>query len=175
LRESSAIDQRSGVSARFAIAGAETVAAAALHRATAQGEPEAVARVVDVETAVDVLRGKVEFETGEEGREREILAHLLRVATAETCREHFRGIDFGPLVTALDGGILVTTGAQVTARAFLDALPVLGESELYDDVAQRFDASTTGERASAVELALEGLFLARKIAKESGGGSTVYG
>ncbi len=78
LRESSAVDQRSGVSARFAIAGAETIAAAALHRATAQGEPEAVARVVDLETAVDVLGGKVEFESGEEGRELEVLDHLLR-------------------------------------------------------------------------------------------------
>ena len=44
LRESSSVDQRSGVSARFAIAGAETIAAAALHRATSQGEDEAVAR-----------------------------------------------------------------------------------------------------------------------------------
>jgi magnesium chelatase subunit I len=34
LRESEAVDQRAGVSARFAIAGAETIAAAALHRAT---------------------------------------------------------------------------------------------------------------------------------------------
>ena len=37
--------------------------------------------------AVDVLGGKIEFETGEEGRERDILAHLLRTATAETVRE----------------------------------------------------------------------------------------
>ena len=49
LRESSAVDQRSGVSARFAIAGAETIAAAALHRATVQGEDDAVARVVDLQ------------------------------------------------------------------------------------------------------------------------------
>src|SRR5688572_28415304 len=69
LRESSSVDQRSGVSARFAIAGAETIAAAALHRATVRGEEAAVARVVDLQTAVDVLGGKVEFETGEEGRE----------------------------------------------------------------------------------------------------------
>jgi magnesium chelatase subunit I len=70
LRASNAVDQRSGVSARFAIAGAETIAAAALHRATRQDEERAVARVVDLETAVDVLGGKIEFETGEEGRER---------------------------------------------------------------------------------------------------------
>ena len=37
LRESPAVNQRSGVSARFAIAGAETIAAAALHRATLRG------------------------------------------------------------------------------------------------------------------------------------------
>lgn len=175
LRESTAVDQRSGVSARFAIAGAETIAAAALHRASIQGEPDAVARVVDLETAVDVLGGKVEFESGEEGREREILSHLLRLATAETCREHFRGLDFGPLVAALDGGVLVTTGAQVTAKAFLDTLPSLGTSPLYDAVTERMGAVSAGERASAIELALEGLYLARKIAKESGGGATVYG
>ena len=103
LRESSAVDQRSGVSARFAIAGAETIAAAALHRATIQGEDEAVARVVDLETAVDVLGGKIEFESGEEGREDEILTHLLRTATAETVRAHFRGLDFALLVDAHRG------------------------------------------------------------------------
>src|SRR5699024_10177795 len=36
LRESSAVDQRAGVSARFAIAGAETIAAGALHRSNVE-------------------------------------------------------------------------------------------------------------------------------------------
>ncbi len=175
LRESTAVDQRSGVSARFAIAGAETVAASALHRATSQGEREAVARVVDLETAVEVLGGKVEFETGEEGRERDILTHVLRTATAETVREHFRGIDLGLLVAALQGELMVTTGEQVTAQAFLDGLPVLGESDVYDQLCERVGAHTSGERASAIELALEGLYLARKISKESVGGTTIYG
>jgi magnesium chelatase subunit I len=175
LRESSSVDQRSGVSARFAIAGAETIAAAALHRATSQGEGEAVARVVDLETAVDVLGGKIEFESGEEGRETEILTHLLRTATAETVRHLFRGLDFALLVEALEGGMMVTTGEQVTARDFLTGLPVLGESELYDEVCDRVGASNDGERAGAIELALEGLYLARKISKESGGGEVVYG
>ena len=175
LRESSAVDQRSGVSARFAIAGAETIAAAALHRATTQGEDEAVARVVDLETAVEVLGGKIEFEAGEEGREREILTHLLRTATAETVRQHFRGLDLALLVAAIEDGAMVTTGEQVTARDFLTGLPVLGESELYDDVCDRLAASTDGHRAGAIELALEGLYLARKVGKETTGGETVYG
>jgi magnesium chelatase subunit I len=175
LRESNSVDQRSGVSARFAIAGAETVAASALHRATRQGEERAVARVVDLETAVDVLGGKIEFETGEEGRELEILTHLLRTATAEAVRGHFRGIDFALLVDRIEAGQMVTTGEQVTARDFLMGLPVLGESDLYDQVCDRLDAGNDGERAGAIELALEGLYLARKISKESGGGETVYG
>jgi magnesium chelatase subunit I len=175
LRGSSAVAQRSGVSARFAIAGAETIAAAALHRATVQGEAEPVARVVDLETAVEVLGGKIEFESGEEGREREVLTHLLRTATAETVRQHFRGLDFAVLVDALESGIMITTGEQVSARDFLTGLPVLGESELYDDVCDRLGAGNDGQRAGAIELALEGLYLARKVSKESGGGETVYG
>jgi magnesium chelatase subunit I len=175
LRDSSSVDQRSGVSARFSIAAAETVAAAALHRATLQGEDEPVARLVDLEAAVDTLRGKVEFETGEEGREDEILTHLLRSATAETVRQHFRGLDFSLLVDRIEAGQMVTTGEQVTARDFLTGLPVLGESELYDEVCDRLGATNDGQRAGAIELALEGLYLARKISKETGGGETVYG
>jgi magnesium chelatase subunit I len=175
LRESQAVDQRSGVSARFAIAGAETIAAAALHRATTQGEDEAVARVVDLETAVDVLGGKIEFETGEEGRETEILTHLLRTAVAETVRAHLAGIDLRLLVDAIESGAMVSTGARVGAREFLAGLPVLGESDLYDEVCDRVGASNDGERAAAIELALEGLYLARKIGKDTDAGETVYG
>ena len=64
---------------------------------------------------------------------------------------------------------------RVSAREFLDGLPVLGESDVYDAVCERLDATTDGERASALELALEGLYLARRIAKDSADGETVYG
>jgi magnesium chelatase subunit I len=175
LRESSAVDQRSGVSARFSIAGAETIAAAALHRATVQGEEQAVARPVDLNTAVEVLSGKVEFESGEEGREEEILTHLLRTATAETVRTSMRGIDFALLVDAIENGATITTGEQTSARDFLTGLPVLGESELYDEVGDRLGATNDGHRAGAIELALEGLYLARRIGKDSDGTETIYG
>ncbi|MDU0315227.1 ATP-binding protein [Phycicoccus sp. M110.8] len=175
LRESSSVDQRSGVSARFAIAGAETVAASALHRATRQGEDEAVARVVDLDSAVEVLGGKIEFETGEEGREQEVLTHLLRTAVAETARRHLGGIDLALLVSALENGASVTTGEQVSARDVLTGLPVLGESDLYDQLADRLGATTDGGRAGAVELALEALYLGRRIDKDSADGEVVYG
>ncbi|MDR7328968.1 sigma 54-interacting transcriptional regulator [Corynebacterium guangdongense] len=175
LRESPAVNQRSGVSARFTIAGAETVAAAAKHRSVVKHEPEAVARLVDLEAAVDVLAGKVEFEPGEEGREWQIMEYLLRTATAEAVRPRVRELDFAPLIAALDGSTTVSTGERVTAAEFLAGLPDLGESTLYEDIAAAFDASSEGERAAAVELALEALYLSRKISKDSGEGETIYG
>ena len=56
---------------------------------------------------------KVEFEAAEEGRELEILGHLLRTATAETVRQHFRGLDFALLVDAIEAGSMVTVTSRV--------------------------------------------------------------
>jgi len=166
LRESTAVDQRSGVSARFAIAAAETVAAAALRRSSIRREGEAVARIVDLDTASDVLTGKVEFESGHEGREEPVMEHLLRMAVADTARSRLRGIDLSLLVAGIEEGSEVATGDDVTSADLLAALPVLGESDLYDRIAERLAARTDGERASAIELALEGLYLARKVSKD---------
>ena len=181
LRTSEAINQASGVSARFAIAGAETVAAAARRRAAVRGVDdddntgEVVARLVDVEAAVDVLRGKIEFEPGEEGREPEILRYLLRSATIDVVRDLFRGVDMAPLVEAFDGERTLTTGANVTAAEFLADLPELREPGLYDEIAECADAGNVGERAGAIELALEGLYLSRRLSKETGDGAAIYG
>ena len=172
LRESSSIDQRSGVSARFAIAAAETVAAAARHRSAVLGEQDPVARVVDLGTVIDVLRGKLEFESGEEGREQAVLEHLLRRATADTAQRLLGGIDVGPLVVAIEGGTAVTTGERVSARDVLAAVP---EVPAIAKVQERLGAQSDGQRAAAVELALEALYLAKRIDKVSGEGETVYG
>jgi len=171
LRESHSVDQRSGVSARFAIAAAETVAASARHRSAVLGEDESVARVVDLSTVIDVLRGKLEFESGEEGRELAVLEHLLRRATADTAQKVLGGIDVAPLVAAVADST-VTTGEQVSAKSVLAALPDL---PVIDTIADRLAARTGGERAAALELALEGLYLAKKIDKTTGDGETVYG
>ncbi|MGZ4587902.1 MAG: sigma 54-interacting transcriptional regulator, partial [Mycobacteriaceae bacterium] len=163
LRDSTSVDQRSGVSARVSIAAAETLAAAALRRSAILGEETPVARVVDLATVIDVLRGKLEFESGEEGRELEVLEHLLRRATADTARAHLAGVDLGPLVAAIETGIAIGTGDGVTAAKVVDALPA---TEVFTEVDARLDAATEGERAAAAELALEGLYLARRIAKD---------
>jgi len=176
LRESTAIDQSSGVSARFTVAAAETVAAAALRRAALMDESTPSARPIDLQSVLSVLRGKLEFATGEEGRELEILDHLLRRATAETARARLRGIDLTPLVDAVAEHPL-RTGDRVPAADLVKALPDLPVLAV---IAQRLGVSETddpGPMASAAELALELLFLTRKLSKEpSDDGATVsYG
>ena len=131
-----------------------------------------MARVVDLATVIDVLRGKLEFESGEEGREQAVLEHLLRRATADTAQRLLGGIDVGPIVTAVEHGSPVTTGERVSAREVLAALP---EVPAVAEIQRRLGAQSEGQRAAAIELALEALFLAKRIDKVSGEGETVYG
>ncbi len=175
LRDSSSVDQRAGVSARFAIAAAEGVAASALRRAARTGEEPAVARTCDIPTVLPTLLGKLEFEMGEEGREIEVVAHLLRLAVAETFRERLVGLDLSGFTAIFAEGATVETGELVPAEELLGQLESMpGLSKVLDRLGDGDDAST-GHVAAAVELVLEGLHLTRRIDKENVGGRTIYG
>jgi magnesium chelatase subunit I len=175
LRESSSIDQRSGVSARFGIAAAEGVAASALRRSARTGDSAAVARICDVPTVLPTLLGKVEFEMGEEGRESEVLEHLLRLATAETFRARLAGLDLSGFTEVFAEGGTVETGELVPAEELLGQLGTMpGLSKVLDRLGHGDDAST-GQVAAAIELVLEGLHLTRRIDKDTVDGRTVYG
>jgi magnesium chelatase subunit I len=176
LRGSTAIDQRSGISARFGVAAAEAVAASALRRMARRGEVAPVARISDLPDVVPTLRGKVEFEMGEEGREHEVLAHLLRVAVAATFREHLVGLDLGGFTDRFAAGDMVETGPLVPATALLDQLgSVRGLALVLERLGVDEDNVSHGQVAAAVELVLEGLHLTRRLSKETVDGVTVYG
>nr|WP_298989334.1 sigma 54-interacting transcriptional regulator [uncultured Pseudokineococcus sp.] len=179
VRESPSVDQRSGVSARFAVAAAETTAAAALRRSALVGEQPAVARVGDTASVVTTLRGKVEFESGEEGREHDVLEHLRRTAVAEVFRRRTRGLDLSGFTSVVADGGTVETGELVPAA---DVLASLGAVPGLAQVLDAFgfgDEPSAPQAASAVELVLEGLHLLRRLGKEvveaPGGPRTLYG
>jgi magnesium chelatase subunit I len=177
VRESPAVDARSGVSARFAIAAAETVSAAALRRAALVGadEREPVARVGDAVSVTSTLRGKVEFESGEEGREIEILAHLLRTATADAFRSRLVGLDLSGFTALVADGDVIETGELVGSAELLRQVgTVPGLAKALDRLGLG-DAPTPGEAAAGVEFVLEGLHLTRRLAKDaSDDGRTRY-
>ena len=175
LRESASVDQRSGVSARFTIAAAESVAASALRRSARTGDPEPVARICDVAPVLPTLLGKVEFEMGEEGRERAVLDHLLRLATAATYKDRLAGLDLSGFTAVFSEGAVVETGELVAAA---DVLGQLGSVPGLFKVLSRLgydDGASRGQVAAAAEFTLEGLHLTRRLDKETVDGRTVYG
>jgi magnesium chelatase subunit I len=121
----------------------------------------------------------VEFEVSEEGREEDVLQHLLKRAVAETFRAHLGGIDLSALVSRVDDGGTIEVGDLVTSDDVLRAVgPLEGIGRLVsalegDDVA----SESPGVVASCIETALEGLYLTRRISKDEvpGGGRSVYG
>ncbi|MGY1808969.1 sigma 54-interacting transcriptional regulator [Blastococcus sp. SYSU D00669] len=180
VRESSHVDQRSGVSARFAIAGLETIAASAVRRAAVAGETRPVARVVDLPSIVPASRGKVEFADAgsdpDDERELEVLEHLLRQATAQTFRARCAGLDLTGLQEHFTGGETVESGELVPAAALLGQLGTIPKlAELLGRVGVPEGEQSAEQAAAAVEFALEGLYLTRRLAKDTDGARTVYG
>ncbi len=174
VRTSPAVDARSGVSARFAIAAAEAVVAAAVRRAAITGEDQAVARICDLPTIVSTLRGKVEFEVSEEGREQEVLEHLLRRATADTFRAHLGSADLSGLVTRFAEGGSVESSDLLPAAELLRRI---GEVPGLAKIMERLDGDggeSFGQAAAALEFALEGLYLMRRLSKDAVDGGAIY-
>ncbi|MGW5879191.1 sigma 54-interacting transcriptional regulator [Nocardiopsis terrae] len=177
VRSSNRVDQRSGVSVRFCVAAAETVAASALRRAALVGEEVPVARVCDLSGVAEPLLGKVEFETGAEGREASILETLLRRAVAETFRARLGGADLEPLSDRFAGGATVESGDLVGAAELLRRVgAVPGLAGLIERAAPEASDGppTPGLAAAVVEFALEGLYLERRLSKDTAPDGGVY-
>ncbi|MEU8197988.1 sigma 54-interacting transcriptional regulator [Microbispora amethystogenes] len=175
VRESTAVDSRSGVSARFSIAAAETAAASAVRRAALTGEERPVTRVCDLPGVVHTLRGKVEFEVSEEGREVDVLSHLLRRATAETFRGTLGGADLTPLLDRFGEGAQVESGDLVPATELLRRIGrVEGLSKMMARLGMGEGDESPGHAAAALEFALEGLYLMRRLSKDETDGGMVY-
>jgi magnesium chelatase subunit I len=175
VRESPAVDARSGVSARFAIAASETLTASALRRSALTGEDTPVARACDLPSIVPTLLGKVEFEVSEEGREEEVLGHLLRRATAETFRQHLGMVDMSGLLARFDEGDEVETGELIGSGELLRRLgPVTGLARIMEGLDMDEAGESPGHAAAAAEFALEGLYLMRRLSKDTVDGTNIY-
>src|ERR1700677_4621908 len=180
VRESPAVDARSGVSARCAIAAAESTAASAVRRSALAWSPDKttdetpVARVCDLPAVVSTLRGKVEFEVSEEGREEEMLGALLRRAIADTFRARLGGMDLSGLLAKFEDGGTVESGELVPAT---DLLRRIGDVPGLAKIMARLGmdgGESFGHAAAALEFTLEGLYLMRRLSKDSESGRNVY-
>ncbi|HEX8100166.1 MAG TPA: AAA family ATPase, partial [Actinomycetota bacterium] len=173
LRRSPQINQRSGVSVRYSIGNLETLVASAVRRAARSGEPEAVPRLVDLPAILAGSSGRIEFDAVEEGREEDILLRALRGSVLEVFRRRLAGYDFVPILSKFEGGLAVETSDLTPAADFLgqfEELPGLGKLLGRLGV----EEESPGVAAAALELALEGLHLSRRLNRDAAGRVGAY-
>jgi magnesium chelatase subunit I len=173
LRRSPHVNHRSGVSVRYSIGNLETLVAAAVRRAARTGEGEAVPRVCDLPAVVESSLGRVEFDTIEEGREEEILVRALRTAELEVFRRRLSGFDFQPILGRFRSGFTAETSDLMPASELLAQFgEVPGLAKLLERLG--VEEESPGVAASALEFALEGLHLSRRLNKDDAGRIGAY-
>ncbi len=174
LRRSPQVNHRSGVSVRYSIGNLETIVAAAVRRAARTGEPEAVPRIVDLPAVLAGSLGRIEFDAIEEGREEEILFKALRSALLEVFRRRLSGFDFAPVLARFDAeGFAAETSDLTTAAEFLRQFgDTPGLAKLLGRLG--IEEESPGVAASALEFALEGLHLSRRLNKDAKGRAGAY-
>jgi magnesium chelatase subunit I len=171
-RKSGDVNQRSGVSVRVSIANDETLRGAALRRALRLGETAAAPRITDLPALTASMRGKIELESVEEGREEAVIEELTKRAVLAVFGRRLSAADLAPVVAAFEQGLVVTTGSTVAAGEYvrlMDAVPGLRAA-----VARLGGDGSPAETAAAVELVLEGLHLGRRLNRERVGGGYAY-
>ena len=160
-RESSEINQRSGVSCRVSISNFETLLGNALRRSIIHGEQYVCPRTSDLPYIMASFSGKIELETFEEGRESRVTDDLTRRGVLRVFGEVFEVDELERIITAFDMGNTAETSSEKPASEYLAMLTQV------DGLADAVKKVTTDERpevvASAVEFILEGLHLNRRL------------
>jgi len=172
-RSSPQINQRSGVSVRLTVANLETVVAAATRRALRLGETDVVPRVSDLDALISSTAGKIEIETLEEGRDDQVIDHILRGAILTVFKEKFSAESVRQVVDAFEEDLTMSAGDDLPVSAYTAmmaktpalAAPVAGLVG---------DNESDAVKASAIELLLEGLHLSKRLNKDSVGGRASY-
>src|SRR3954454_387593 len=163
-RQSSHVNQRSGVSVRLSVSNSEVLAANAVRRALRTGERTVVPRVCDLDALASSTSGKVEIETLEEGREGQIIENMLKAAVLTVFKERLSVDKMRDIVAAFEEGVVAHTGEDIASSQeaeLLGSIPALREpvAEL-----TKGDESPAAV-ASAVEFVLEGSHLSKRLKK----------
>jgi magnesium chelatase subunit I len=160
-RESSEINQRSGVSCRVSISNYETLLGNAFRRSIINGEQYVCPRTSDLPYIVASFSGKIELETFEEGRESRVTDDLTRRGVLRVFGGLFEVDELERIVTAFDMGNTAETSSEKPASEYMALMTQV------DGLADAVKKLTTDERpevvASAVEFILEGLHLNRRL------------
>lgn len=172
-RGSAKINQRSGVSVRLTISNLETLAAAATARALRLGETETVPRVSELDALIASTAGKVEVEALDEGREGEVIDHLLSRAVVDVFKERVAPEHVRAVVDSFEEDLEVSAGDDIPVANYVELLTRV-PSMVAPVMALVGEGASQAAQASAIELILEGLHLSRRLNKDQVGTKATY-
>jgi magnesium chelatase subunit I len=177
-RASNNISQRSGVSVRLSVSNHEIMVANAVRRALRAGDSVVSPRVSDLEALAASTSGKVEVEVLEDGREGAILDHLVKSAVLQVYKRMATPTTVSveavnEVLAAFESGVIAHTGDDVTSTQLVSLLEEVPSLRSVVNVFTGGDESPAVV-ASAVEFALEGLHLSKRLNKDSSGPRATY-
>jgi magnesium chelatase subunit I len=167
-RNSSQVNQRSGVSVRLSVSNYEVMAANALRRGLRLGETNVVPRVCDLDAFAASTGGKIEIEALEEGREGQVLRDLIKSSVLTVYRQVVKPELTGAVLTAFEEGAIVHTGEDVPSEEqalLIGNIPAL--RPIVDALIDGDDSAAS--IAAAVEFILEGMHLSKRLNKDTSG------
>jgi magnesium chelatase subunit I len=175
-RESSHINQRSGVSVRVTVANYEALIAGAVRRTLLSSETEVIPRISDLSALIASTAGKIEVESLDDGREIEIIQYLIKQSILDTFKATADQTLCADILKAFTDGAVINAGDDIPSDTYLQWLkdipaftPVLESIGLTQD-----DLQNPSAVASGIEFILEGLHLSKLLNKEAMGDSGVY-
>jgi magnesium chelatase subunit I len=172
-RRSHVISQSSGVSVRLSISNYETVIANALRRTLRTHDETVVPRVSDLSAMVQSTQGKIELDTMDDADSDQVIAALVSLAVRQCFSENVLLEEAPEIVEAFNSEAIVHTGDDLPDQDYLAVLAAM--PALQEPVARVAGPSASdGEKASAMEFILEGLYLTKRLAKDASGARALY-
>jgi len=167
------VNQASGVSVRMTIANFETLMAAAVLRAVAASESEAVPRISDLAALEASSAGKLELEyAGAERDEFEVVRELQKRAAKLVFDASIPLEGMAPVLESFEKGWKVEVGTGMPSDEYLVGLDEI--SGLRDAAARLAGGDSPARLASAIEFILEGLHLSNRLNKTASERGALY-
>lgn len=161
-RNSSDINQHSGVSCRVSIRSYESIMGSAFRRSLHLGEKRAVPRITDIESTFPAILGKLEpeYEAVESGEE-QLIEDLTRRAIKVVFDDHFNVEALSSIIGSFQNGMSAQVSQHQPSTVYMEGLKII--PGMKEAIQALVNPENPDEASSAIEFVLEGLHLSNKL------------
>ena len=172
-RQSSHVNQRSGVSVRLSVSNYEVLGANAVRRALRLGENEVTPRICDLDSLAASSSGKIEVESLDDRGGDSVLEQIVRAACLQVFKLRVDQTTLPEVVVAFEEGTIAHTGEEVSSTELaklVEQVPALRTAVTNLTAGVESPSAV----AAAVEFILEGLHLSKRLNKDALGTNATY-